>query len=71
MNPQQILLLLQLTSIGLDILTEIQNLIKRVQAGDEITDAELEAAGKRVNESVANWNLAATKPETTEQPEPK
>jgi hypothetical protein len=44
-------------------LTEIDALIKRVQAGEEITDAEIEASGKRVDEAVARWNQAA-KPET-------
>ena len=57
---------MRLTSIGLGILTEIDALIKRVQAGVEITDAEIEAAGKRVDEAVARWNAAAKKKVETE-----
>ena len=65
MNPETILLLMRLTSVGLGILTEIDALIKRVQAGVEITDAEIEAAGKRVDEAVTRWNEAANDgPET-------
>jgi hypothetical protein len=64
MSPEAILLLLRLTNVGLNILTEIDALIKRVQAGEEITDAEIEASGKRVDEAVANWNAASQKKET-------
>ena len=74
MNPETILLILRLTDIGLGILTEIEALIKRVQAGEEITDAEIEESGKRVDEAVARWNQAAAKEktepgDTAEQPE--
>lgn len=58
MNAETILLLLRLTNIGLSILKEIEALIKRVRAGEEITDAELDEAGKRVDEAVARWKLA-------------
>ena len=50
---------MRLTSAGLGILTEIDALIKRVQSGEEITDAEIDASGKRVDEAVARWNQAA------------
>ena len=74
MTPETILLLMRLTSIGLGILTEIEALVKRVQSGVEITDAEIEESGKRVDEAVARWNQAAAKEksepgDTAEQPE--
>jgi len=63
LNPETILLIARLASVGLGILTEMNALLARVQAGEEITDAEIDASGKRVNEAVARWNqavLAAT-----------
>ncbi|MCJ7778848.1 MAG: hypothetical protein MUP16_11115 [Sedimentisphaerales bacterium] len=62
MTPETILLLLRLSSVGIGILTEMDALIKRVQSGVEITDAEIEASGKRVDDAVARWNQAAAKP---------
>ena len=59
MNPKTILLIMRLTSIGIDIMQQLDALMKRVQAGDVITDAEIEAARKQVEESVAKWDAAA------------
>ena len=59
MNPETILLIARLASVGLGILTEMNALLARVQAGEEITDAEIDASGKRVDEAVARWNQAA------------
>ena len=59
MNPETILLIMRLTSVGLGILQELDNLMKRVQAGVEITDAEIDASSKRVDEAVAAWNAAS------------
>ena len=56
---------MRLSSIGLGILTEMDALIKRVQAGEEITDAELDESGKRVDEAVARWNEAKKKKDET------
>ena len=64
MNPETILLILRLMNISLGILTEIETLIKRVQAGEIITDAEIEEGCKRVEESVALLNAAKKKAET-------
>jgi len=58
-NPKTILLIMRLTSIGIDIMQQLDALMKRVQAGDVITDAEIEAARKQVEESVAKWDAAA------------
>ena len=64
MNPETILLILRLMNISLGILTEIETLIKRVQAGEIITDAEIEEGSKRVEEAIARLNAAKKKAET-------
>jgi len=61
MNPEAILLILQLTNIGLGILAEIEALMKRVLAGEIITDAEIEEGFNRVEESLARLNAAKKK----------
>jgi len=53
------LLVLRLVSEGVGVAKEIADLAKRVQAGDEITDAEIEQARNKVAESVANWDDAS------------
>jgi len=58
------LLILKLVSEGVGVAKEIADLAKRVQAGDEITDAEIEQARKQVSESVAKWDA-----ETSSDPE--
>ena len=58
MNPETILLIARLASIGLEILTEMKALLDRVDSGIEITDAEIDASSKRVDEAVARWNEA-------------
>ena len=58
MNPETILLIARLASIGLEILTEMKALMDRVDSGIEITDAEIDASSKRVDEAVARWNEA-------------
>jgi hypothetical protein len=50
---------LQLISQGVGVAAEIQALAKRVQAGEEITEAEIELARARLALSVAGWNKAA------------
>jgi len=57
-NPETILLIARLASIGLEILTEMKALMDRVDSGIEITDAEIDASSKRVDEAVARWNEA-------------
>ncbi len=62
MNTQSILLILQLVSEGMGVASEIAALAKRVQAGEEITEAEIEQARAQVAASVAKWDQAANKP---------
>ena len=65
MKPQTLLLLMRLSSVGLGIIPKIEALLRRVQGGEEISDAEIEAAGNRLDESVARWQEATKdKPET-------
>ena len=58
MNPQTILLIMRLAAIGMDIMQQMNDLIKRVQAGEQITDAELEAEELKVKASVEKWDAA-------------
>ena len=64
MSTTSTLLILKLVSEGVGVAKEIADLAKRVQAGDEITDAEIEQARKQVSESVAKWDA-----ETSSDPE--
>lgn len=59
MSTQSILLVLKLVSEGVGVAKEISDLAKRVQAGEEITDIEIEAARQQVADSVAEWDKAA------------
>ena len=67
MNSETILLIARLAAIGLNILKEINSIIARVEAGDEITDAEIDESTKRVDESVAAWNAAVKKKSVEEK----
>ena len=58
MNPETLILIARLTSLGLGVLQEMDALMKRVNAGEEITDAEIDQGNQRVDEAVARWNLA-------------
>ena len=58
MSTTSILLILKLVSEGVGVAKEIADLAKRVQAGEEITDAEIEQARKEVKASVAKWDEA-------------
>jgi len=64
MNAETILLIARLASIGLGILQEMNALLARVKAGEEITDAEIDESTKRVDDAVARWNEARKKKET-------
>lgn len=56
MSTASILLVLRLVSEGVGVAKEIADLAKRVQAGEEITNAEIEQARLQVAESVKNWD---------------
>lgn len=56
MSTTSILLVLKLVSEGVGVAKEISDLARRVQAGEEITDAEIELARAQVAESVKNWD---------------
>jgi len=58
MNPETLILIARLTSLGLGVLQEMDALMKRVNAGEEITDAEIDQGNQRVDEAVARWNEA-------------
>ena len=64
MNAETILLIARLASIGLGILQEMNALLARVKAGEEITDAEIDESTKRVDDAVARWNEARKKKES-------
>ena len=64
MNPETILLIARLASIGLGILQEMNALLARVKAGEDITDAEIDESTKRVDDAVARWNEARKKKES-------
>jgi hypothetical protein len=55
-STASILLVLRLVSEGVGVASQISELAKRAQAGEEISDAEIEQARKEVAESVANWD---------------
>lgn len=59
MNLQTIIMMERLSVIGLGIFQEMLNLIQRANAGEIITDAELEEGTKRVKDSVERLSLAA------------
>ncbi|HUS74305.1 MAG TPA: hypothetical protein VMY06_14690 [Sedimentisphaerales bacterium] len=71
MSTASILLVLKLVSEGVGVTKEIADLAKRVQAGEEITNAEIELAQAQVADSVAKWDAAAGGKEdlAAEQPE--
>jgi len=56
MSTTSILLILKLVSEGVGVAKEIADLAKRIQAGEEITNAEIELARAQVAESVSNWD---------------
>jgi len=70
-DTQSILLILKFVAEGVGVAKEIADIAKRVLAGEQITDAEIEQARLQVAESVANWDKAAGAKEsdTAEQPE--
>ena len=68
MNAETILLIARLASIGLGILQEMNALLARVKAGEEITDAEIDESTKRVDDAVAAWNEAKKKKELVDAP---
>ena len=70
MSTASILLILKLVAEGVGVAKEIADLAKRVQAGEEITNAEIELARKQVAESVANWDDAAKEKTEPGQPDP-
>lgn len=71
MSAQSVLLFMKLVSEGVGVAKEISELARRIRAGEEITEAEIDLARKQVDESVANWDEAAKeKTEPAEQPEP-
>ena len=59
MSTQAALLLIQLIAEGVGVAKEIADLARRVQAGEEITNAEIEVARAQVAASVAKWDQAA------------
>lgn len=65
MNTASILLLLQLISEGVGVAAEISALARRVQAGEEITQEEIDQARQQVAASVAAWDAAAKGPSPT------
>ena len=71
MSTASILLVLKLVAEGVGVAKEIADLAKRVQAGEEITNTEIELAQAQVTDSVAKWDAAAGAKEsdTAEQPE--
>ena len=61
MDAQILILLLRLATVGIGVMKEIEALIKRVNAGEEITDAEIDEGSKRVDEAVKAWKAAVKK----------
>ncbi len=67
MSTQSVLLILRLVAEGVGVAKEIADLARRVQAGEEITNAELELARAQVAASVEKWDAAAK--EAQDQPQ--
>ena len=61
MNAEILILLLRLATVGIGVMKEIEALIMRVNAGEEITDAEIDEGSQRVDEAVAAWKAAVKK----------
>ena len=59
MSTAAALLLLQLIAEGVGVAKEIVDLDRRVLAGEEITNAEIELARTQLAASVAKWDAAA------------
>ena len=59
MNTQSALLVLQLVSQWASLAREIEALSKRVLAGEQVTEAEIEQAWAQAQASVAKWDQAA------------
>ena len=59
MSTAAALLVLKLVSEGVGVAKEITELARRVEAGEEVTNAEIELARAHVAESVAKWDAAA------------
>jgi len=55
MDTNSMLLVLKLVSEGIGVSKEIADLAKRVQAGEKITDEEIEKSRRRMIESVKKW----------------
>ena len=47
MNAEILILLLRLATVGIGVMKEIEALIMRVNAGEEITDAEIDEGSQR------------------------
>lgn len=68
MSTASALLILKLVAEGVGVAREIADLARRVQAGEEITNAELDLARAQVGASVEKWDAAAK--DAGDQPQP-
>ena len=58
MSTASILMVIRLVAEGIGVAKEIKELARRVEAGEEITQAEIDQARVEVDAAVDNWNNA-------------
>lgn len=59
MSTATALLVLKLVAEGVGVAKEIAELARRVEAGEEITQTEIDLAREQVAQAVKNWDEAA------------
>lgn len=59
MDPASVSLIIGLVAQGVGVAREIGDLALRVQAGETITDAEVETAERSMAAAIERWNEAA------------
>lgn len=65
MDPEKLILIISLLSKGLELANELNRIAQRALAGEEITDAELDAAKAKMEAAVENFkNSTVPKPST-------
>jgi len=57
MSESVLLVLKMAVQVGV-LAEQLAAIAKRVQAGEQITQADIDAANEQVNQSVANWDNA-------------
>ena len=58
MDASSIALIMDLLCEGVGVATKISDLARRVKAGEQITDAEIQEARKSVDDAIEDWNDA-------------